>query len=144
MRAKVLSTWLLRSSQYRRGQASAMLDRKRLLRPIMSLSTHPVIDLETHVNDLHRMLGTLRLAAYAADAMRVLMRLEVHAAYHPEFEHVMRSACPDWHNPGALHDPADIVTEVLANLASDMQNLTQVMETAVRSHTPGLHISQPA
>lgn len=87
-------------------------------------------DPEPPVSDLYRVLTTLRLAAYAADAMRVLMRLEVHATHHPEVEHVVLSACPDWHNPGALHGPGDIVCEVLAHLASDMQRLTRSVEAA--------------
>lgn len=90
-----------------------------------------MIDLDAHVNDLHRMLGSLRLAAYATDAMRVLMRLEIHAARHPELESLMRHACSDWHNPGALYDPADAVTDVLAYLSSDMQKLTHTMEAAL-------------
>ena len=99
----------------------------------MSSPAHPAIDLESYVNDLHRMLGSLRLAAYATDAMRVFMRLEMHSTHHPELENLIRHACPDWRNPGALYDPADAVTDVLAHLSSDMQKLIQTMESVLHS-----------
>lgn len=70
-------------------------------------------------------LATLHLTAYAIDAMRVLQRLERHADTTPAFHQAIRQACPDWRNPGAFHDPADLLTEVMAHALGALQQILQ-------------------
>ena len=66
--------------------------------------------------------------AYASDAMRVLAKVEDHARQTPDFERLMRFICHDWRNPGAMHDPSDLITDVLATLAANLQMLVRQME----------------
>ena len=77
---------------------------------------------------LRNALPLLQLAAYASEAMRVLAKVEGHARQTPDFERLMRFICHDWHNPGAVHDPSDLIADVLARLAADLQILVKRME----------------
>lgn len=70
----------------------------------------------------------MRLAVYATDALRVLTRLEAHAARFPDFDTQLRRACPDWRNPGAIDDPLDALTDVMFRLSSDLRCLIGSME----------------
>lgn len=71
----------------------------------------------------HSPLATLRLAAYAADALRVLRMLEQHANVSPPFDTALKTACPDWRNPGSIDDPADLIAVALVHVITSMQNL---------------------
>ena len=96
-----------------------------------------------HLSDLHDTthtpLATLKLATYAADALRVLTCLERHAALSPAFERALCGACPDWRNPGSLDDPADLIATVLADTVVQMQALfNQLHDLAAHpAHRPG-------
>ena len=82
---------------------------------------------------LRTALATLRLAAYATDAMRVLDVLQQHADLSAPFDRTIASACRDWRNPGAVHPPADLLTEVLARIAEDVQDVVhELAEQAAR------------
>lgn len=82
-------------------------------------------------------LATLKLAAYAADAMRVLATLGRHADISPALADTLKDICPDWRNPGALDDPADLIAVALCcaldALQKTMAGLEQVAY-AVRAH----------
>jgi hypothetical protein len=86
--------------------------------------------MQTIVLGLRGLLPLLQLAAYTTDAMRVLARLEAHASGDPGFDNMVRAACADWRNPGAIHDPSDSLTELLFRLSSDVQGLIKLMETS--------------
>lgn len=87
-----------------------------------------------YLSDRHRHpLAVLKLAAYAADAMRVLHALELHAKVSPALSQAIFSACPDWRNPGATHDPADLIAVVLAQLVEDMEGFASVVSATVES-----------
>lgn len=58
-------------------------------------------------------LAVLKLAAYAADAMRVLGSLGRQADMSPALADTLKDICPDWRNPGALDDPADMIAVTL-------------------------------
>lgn len=73
---------------------------------------------------LHEPLLMLRLLAYAADAMRVLGRLERHAEMSPSVHATLSTLCPDWRNPGSLDDPADLLA---MGLVQAIQGLTDAM-----------------
>lgn len=64
----------------------------------------------------HAHLATLKLLAYAVDALRVLRRLEGEADRSPALNEAISAVCPDWRNPGSAHDPADVITEVMGDL----------------------------
>lgn len=69
------------------------------------------------------LLTTLKLAAYATDAMRVLRTLEQHAEMSPSLDQAIKSACPDWRNPGSMHDPADLIATGLTHVVDATQSL---------------------
>lgn len=71
----------------------------------------------------HPPLATLRLAAYAADALRVLRMFEQHANVSPPFDTALKMACPDWRNPGSIDDPADLIAVALVHVITSIQNL---------------------
>lgn len=93
----------------------------------------------------HAPLAALQLAAYAIDAMRVLQRLDRHADAYPAFHQAIRQACADWRNPGAFHDPADLVTDVQAYALDALQQVFQASADQLAHvakmacvHQPGL------
>lgn len=71
----------------------------------------------------HSALASLQLAVYATDAMRVLRRIEQRANQSPDFEAAIRSACPDWRNPGSLEEPEDLLLCVLTHAVTAIQQL---------------------
>ena|SRR6218665_2728372 len=66
-------------------------------------------------------LAILKLAAYAADAMRVLWVLERHADMSPTLDATLKAICPDWKNPGAIEHPADLIVVALNGAIYAMQ-----------------------
>lgn len=72
------------------------------------------------------LMVVLRLVSYAADAMRVLDRLQWHADRSGAFDRTLRTVCPDWRNPGCIDDPADLIALALAQT-------TQVMTKAQKA-----------
>lgn len=82
-------------------------------------------------------LATIKLVTYAADAMRVLATLGRHADISPALADTLKDICPDWRNPGALDDPADLIAVALCcaldALQKTMAGLEQVAY-AVRAH----------
>lgn len=89
--------------------------------------------LETFVHDHHVPLLTLRLATYAADAMRVQDALRAHVRLTPSLESAIRTACPDWRNPGALDDPASLIPEVLTQVVHAMRDQLTTLNDLVQS-----------
>lgn len=83
-------------------------------------------------------IAVLKLAAYAIDAMRVLMLLEQHADMSKAFDGMLRTVCQDWRNPGAIEHPSDLVTVVLAQAIATLQKTQKEMELTIvkvpRSH----------
>lgn len=75
-------------------------------------------------------LLVLKLAAYAADALRVLSTLQRHADASPAFEQALKRTCVDWRNPGSLNDPMDLIAETLAALDAGLSRV--VGEGAIR------------
>lgn len=84
------------------------------------------------LEDLHtrhrQPLALLGLTAYATDAMRVLDRLQFHAELSAALDAALRSACPDWHNPGAVQEPTDLIHEVLQHTVGTLHGLFAEME----------------
>lgn len=85
---------------------------------------------ESH-NQHHAPLAALRIAAYAADAMRVLGMLERHAALAPDFATALQQACPDWLSPGAIDDPADLIADTLAHAIPALRDIFQGLHDAI-------------
>lgn len=83
---------------------------------------------------LHEALGVLQLAAYAADAMRVLNTLQRRADQCPAFDQRIKSVCANWRNPGSLNDPADLIAETLLQVTSTMRRILNDQPT---SHVAG-------
>ena len=79
--------------------------------------------LNESVIQLSRVLASVQLSAYAADAMRVLQALERQAVQSQDFHATIRAACPDWRNPGSLQDPADCISTVLSHSAHAMDRV---------------------
>lgn len=69
---------------------------------------------------LHQVLVLIKLTSYAIDAMRVLNVLQRHADQCGSFDQKIKSICADWRNPGALDDPADLITEALVQASTTM------------------------
>jgi len=84
------------------------------------MSSQPMEDIHNRYQDL---LLTLKLAAYATDAMRVLRTLETNAEISPSLEQAIRSACPDWRNPGSIYDPAELISTGLMHVVETTQSL---------------------
>lgn len=74
-------------------------------------------------NRYQGLLVALKLAAYATDAMRVLRALETNAEISPSLEQAIRSACPDWRNPGSIYDPAELISTGLMHVVEATQSL---------------------
>ena len=83
--------------------------------------------------EARRVLPMLQLTAYAADAMRVLSTLEDHAQQSPAADQMLRRICQDWRNPGVMHDPRDLISDALARLATDLENVVKGMEAMLSS-----------
>lgn len=86
-------------------------------------------------DELTRLLGmqqeaiaTLKLIAYAVDAMRVLMLLEQHANMSTTVDEMLKSVCSDWRNPGSVEHPADLITVVLAQAVGTLHQTHGAME----------------
>lgn len=83
-------------------------------------------------------IAVLKLAAYAVDAMRVLMMLEQHADMSEAFDSMLKTVCQDWRNPGAIEHPSDLVAVVLAQAIAALQKTQKEMELTIvklsRSH----------
>lgn len=73
-------------------------------------------------------ITTLRLAAYAADAMRVFAALEQHADMSRTFDAMLMVACPDWRNPSATDNPADALFMALKQSIFALQRSNGEME----------------
>ena len=73
-------------------------------------------------------IATLKLIAYAVDAMRVLIVLEQHADMSTTVDEMLKSVCPDWRNPGSIEHPADLITVVLARTVGTLQQTYIAME----------------
>jgi len=72
---------------------------------------------------LRKALMVLKLTAYAADAMRVLNVLQREADRSQSFDQEIKPVCVDWRNPGSLDDPADLITEALAQVSLTMAQI---------------------
>lgn len=66
-------------------------------------------------------IDVVKLAAYAADAMRVLGVLGRHADISKGFDNVVKAICPDWRNPGSLDEPADLIVVALLHGVGHLQ-----------------------
>lgn len=75
------------------------------------------------LDGLHKTLVVLKLTAYAADAMRVLNALQQQADRCQSFDQAMKSVCVDWRNPGSVDDPADLISEALAQASAAMAQI---------------------
>jgi hypothetical protein len=82
-----------------------------------------IYQMEQLILQQHSPLATLRLAAYAADAMRVLRLFEQHGNVSPLFDAALKKACPDWRNPGSIDDPADLIAVALVHVIASIQQL---------------------
>lgn len=79
--------------------------------------------------DQHRVpLATLRLAAYATDAMRVLRQFEQQANLSQAVDDMLKSACCDWRNPGSIDDPADLIAVALMHVSMTLRSLFADLE----------------
>lgn len=75
----------------------------------------------------------LKLAMYASDAMRVLTALRQHADASVHLEESLRGICPDWRNPGAIEDPADLIAQALFYSVDALQRACATMERVMRA-----------
>lgn len=66
-------------------------------------------------------IDSVKLAAYAADAMHVLGALERHADMSKGFDDLLKGICADWRNPGSLDDPADLIAVALLHEVRHLQ-----------------------
>ena len=82
-------------------------------------------------------LTSLQLAAYAVDAMRVLHRLQQHAAATPSFSEALSRACPDWRNPGWLDDPADLLVSAMTHATLSLGSLFKELDERYVEGRPG-------
>jgi hypothetical protein len=63
--------------------------------------------------------------------MRVLHRLEAQAQLSEPFHQAIRTACPDWRNPGSLEeDPLDLLVSVMTYSLETLQALITQLEEA--------------
>lgn len=77
-------------------------------------------------------IAILKLATYAADAMRVLQVLEQHANMSPPFADTLKNICPDWRNPGAIEQPADLIALALMQAIASLHQVHKGMELAIQ------------
>ena len=68
-------------------------------------------------------MATLKLALLAMDAVRVLRVLAQQADISKDFDDALKSACPDWRNPGATDDPLDLIATALFHALAAMQQV---------------------
>lgn len=94
---------------------------------------HLLIDMEQVLLRCQTPMATLKLAAYAADAMRVQRVLGQHADMSKSFDQTLKSACPDWRNPGSTSDPADLISVALAHAATALQEVLRDADQAVQA-----------
>lgn len=106
-----------------------------------SVLTHDTLDFIAELERLvllqQEPLATLKLAAYAADAMRVLATLGRQADISPAMADTLKDICPDWRNPGALDDPADLIAVALYGALEALQKTMTGLEHvahAIRTH----------
>lgn len=109
--------------------------------------THGTLDF---IEELERLLllqqeplATLKLAAYAADAMRVLATLGRQADISPKLADTLQDICPDWRNPGALDDPADLIAVALYGALEELQKTMTGLEHIVRAVPIHIPNTQP-
>jgi len=92
---------------------------------------HCLIDMEQALSQQQEPIVILKLAAYAADAMRVLLILERHADMSQSFDDMLKSVCPDWRNPGTIEQPADLIAMALMHAIATLQKAIHSMEQAI-------------
>lgn len=92
------------------------------------------------IQDLERLLllqqeslATLKLVTYAADAMRVLTTLGRQADISPALAETLKGICPDWRNPGAIDDPADLIVGSLYGAVQALQQTMAELEHFARA-----------
>lgn len=76
-------------------------------------------------------IAVLKLAAYAADAMRVLLVFERHADMSNAFDDSLKSVCSDWRNPGCIEQPADLIAVALTQAIHALQQAVFGMEQII-------------
>lgn len=76
----------------------------------------------------HAPMATLKLAAFATDAMHVLRLLEQHANMSKSFDQAVRAACADWRNPFSINDPADLISVALGHAIATLQGIFNEMD----------------
>lgn len=85
-----------------------------------SPNLHDIVD----IHDRHHApMASLKLATYAADAFRVLPTLEQQADRSAALNATIAEICPDWRNPGCLHDPADLIATALLEAVADLEDI---------------------
>ncbi len=104
----------------------------------MTAPTPPMLDTRSGdqlIRDIERLflmqqepIAALQLAAYAVDAMRVLMVLERHADMSKAFDDALKAVCPDWRNPGSIDAPADLIAVVLAKNVATLLSVRSEIE----------------
>lgn len=93
---------------------------------------HVFLTKVTKVLEQHQIpLSTLRLAAYATDAMRVLRQFEQQANMSKAFDDMLKSGCCDWRNPGSIDDPADVISMALTHVSMALRNLYAELEATL-------------
>jgi len=63
--------------------------------------------------------------------MRVLASLEQHASMSRTFDAMLMVACPDWRNPSATDNPADVLFMALKQSIVALQEINGEMEKLV-------------
>lgn len=84
---------------------------------------HFIHQMEKFIDRYQAPLATLKLAAYATDAMRVLHVLQRHADMSKAIDDSIRTVCPDWRNPGCIDDPADLIAVALVHVVTGLRDL---------------------
>ncbi|MFZ5525270.1 MAG: hypothetical protein ACOZE7_01270 [Pseudomonadota bacterium] len=77
------------------------------------------------------LMANLKLAAYVADAMRVLQVLEQQADMSEAFSDTLKSVCADWRNPGSIEQPADLIAVALGYVVAALQQILTEMDQAI-------------
>lgn len=108
-----------------------------ILSPMMPAQ---ICDTRDAIQELERLLllqqeplAILKLAAYAADAMRVLTALGRHSDISPTLADALKGICPDWRNPGALDDPADLIAVALYGALNGLQKTMAEFERVMKA-----------
>lgn len=78
-------------------------------------------------------ISILRLAMYAADTMRVMTAFRQQADVSPRLEESLRSICPDWRNPGAVDDPADLIVQALFYSMNSLQKTLSALDQITKA-----------